>query len=391
MLLLCKNGDVYTPKAAGRQDIFVTGNKFVGLFPPGTLTESALRTLDPELEILDAGDCRIIPGIIDRHVHFNGAGGEGGPVNRTPPLQLSSFIKAGVTAVVGMLGTDGTCRSLRELLAKARALEAEGLNTWILTGSYRLPSVTLTGGVTDDLCLIDKVIGLKIALSDHRCSHPSIETVRQAVSDARLGGILSGKNGIVCVHMGDEETDFSPMIEAVAHTGIPLAQFAPTHISRNETLLKEAVGFARLGGTLDITVAPGEKPAFGLPVRRTVQFLLGQGVKGEQITFSSDGNGSMPRFDAKGKLVGMGVGPISAVLESLLELWDDPAFDAETVLRMATSNAADQLGLSGKGRITRGADADFLVLEKNGSLRHVVIGGALMMRDGVVIKKGTFE
>ncbi|HBA55277.1 MAG TPA: beta-aspartyl-peptidase, partial [Syntrophorhabdus aromaticivorans] len=156
---------------------------------------------------------------------------------------------------MGLLGTDGTCRSLEELLMKARGLEEEGISTWILTGSYALPSVTITGSVTRDLCLIDKVVGLKVALSDHRGSHPTVEELRRAASDARLGGILSGKAGCVCVHMGGETSGLGPILEALEGTEIPIAQFAPTHIARNTRLVDQAAEFGRRGGLLDITAA----------------------------------------------------------------------------------------------------------------------------------------
>ena len=149
--------------------------------------------------------------------------------------------------------------------------------------------------------------------------------------------------------------------------------------------------FAKCGGTLDITAAPGENPVFGMPTRKALKFLLDRGVSPKQITLSSDGNGSMPRFDNNGKLVGQGIGPITAVLESVVELWNDAEFDAEAILAMATSNVADHLALNGKGRIAKGADADFLALDKNGVLRHVTAMGTLMMRDGLLLKKGTFE
>jgi beta-aspartyl-dipeptidase (metallo-type) len=389
-MLLIKNGNLYAPKYRGTCDILMWGRKIVGVFPPDALTPQTLHALEPDLEVLEVGGCQVLPGIIDRHVHFNGAGGEGGPAHRTPPLQLSSFIRAGVTSAVGLLGTDGTGRSLAELLMKARGLEEEGLSTWILTGSYSIPSVTLTGGVMKDLCLIDKVIGLKMALSDHRSSHPSVEEIRRAVSDARTGGILSGKSGVVCVHMGSEKTSLTPLIQAIEGTDIPLTQFGPTHVSRSEALLDDAVAFAKRGGNLDVTANPGKAPAFGISTRRALRHLLDGGVHPEQITLSSDGNGSMPRFDEKGKLAGMGIGPISSVLESILELWDDPEFDTESVLAMGTSSVADQLGLKGKGRIEKDADADVLVLEGH-TLRHVVAKGQLMMKDGALLKKGAFE
>jgi beta-aspartyl-dipeptidase (metallo-type) len=397
MMLWIRNGDVYMPEALGFQDILVSEGKISGFFPGGTLTADALGKIDPGFSILEADGHPVIPGIIDRHVHFGGAGGEGGPMYRTPPLQLSSFIQAGVTSAVGVLGTDGTCRSLRELLMKARGLEAEGISTWILTGSYGIPSATLTGGVMSDICLIDKVIGLKMALSDHRSSHPSAEEIRRAVSDARTGGMLAGKSGIVCVHMGTERTGYAPLIEAVDQTDVPLSQFGPTHVSRCEALLKESVVYGRRGGYLDITAELDENPLFGIPTRRAIRFLLDGGVSSERITLSSDGNGSMARFDERGNVVGMGIGVITTVLQTVLSLWDDKTFDRGTILAMGTSNVADHLGLKEKGRIVRGADADILVLDgKKGEsplrkLRHVVAKGQVMMKDGTVVKKGTFE
>jgi beta-aspartyl-dipeptidase (metallo-type) len=396
-MLWIRNGDVYAPKALGIQDILVSEGKISGLFPRGTLTAEALAKIDPGFSTLEADGHPVIPGIIDRHVHFGGAGGEGGPMYRTPPLQLSSFIRAGVTSAVGMLGTDGTGRSLRELLMKARGLEAEGISTWILTGSYGIPSATLTGGVMSDICLIDKVIGLKMALSDHRSSHPSVEEIRRAVSETRTGGMLAGKSGIVCVHMGEEKAAYAPLVEAVEQTGIPLSQFGPTHVSRCEALLRESVGYGKRGGYLDITAEPDEDPRPDIPTREAIRFLLDGGVPSERITLSSDGNGSMPRFDEHGSFAGMGVGAITTVLGTILSLWDDETFDREAILAMGTANAADHLGLKGKGRIGKGEDADILTLgEKDGEnpvrkLRHVVARGQVMMKDGIVVKKGTFE
>ncbi|MDR2175461.1 MAG: beta-aspartyl-peptidase [Synergistaceae bacterium] len=400
-MLWIKNGDVYAPKALGLHDILVSEGKTAGLFPPETLTAEQLGKIDPDFLTLEADGCPVIPGIIDRHVHFNGAGGEGGPMYRTPPLQLSSFIRAGVTSAVGMLGTDGTCRSLRELLMKARGLEAEGISTWILTGSYGIPSATLTGGVMSDICLIDKVIGLKMALSDHRGSHPSADEIRRAVSDARTGGMLAGKSGLVCVHMGTEATAYGPLLEALEKTDVPLSQFAPTHVSRCEALLKDSVGYGKRGGYLDITAEsddnlddkPDDTPRCEPSTRDAIRFLLAAGVPSRRITLSSDGNGSMPRFDERGNFAGMGIGGIDAVLWTILSLWDE---NRETILAMGTSNVAEHLGLKGKGCIGKDADADILVLAKSGGrpawkLRHVVARGQVMMKDEIVVKNGTFE
>lgn len=387
MMLLIKNADIHAPEHLGCLDLFVTNGVISGAFPRGEVSEETLRAIDPALTVIDAGGAFAMPGIIDSHVHFNGAGGEGGASYRTPPLQFSSFVKAGVTSAVGLLGTDGTCRSLRDLLMKARGLEEEGISTWIYTGNYRLPSPTITGGIIDDICLIDKVIGLKMALSDHRSAHPSIEAVRQSASDSRVGGILSGKCGVVCVHMGDEPGGFAPIIKAVEGTKIPLAQFLPTHVSRNNHLLTEAVSYTKAGGNIDLTASPTGKSALGMPTVEAVRKLISSGVSSEKITISSDGNGSMPRFNDAGEFVGMSVAPLESVFASIMELLDEFPNDA---LSFATSNVAKRIGATRKGRIKAGYDADILLLNDK-KITHVIARGQILMNANTIVKKGTFE
>ena len=390
-MLLIQNANLYDPQPKGLCDVFIVAGRIMAVAEAGAFSPASIPSRAGAIKTVDAKGALTMPGIIDRHVHFNGAGGEGGPVNRTPPLQLSSFVKAGVTTAVGMLGTDGTCRALEELLMKARGLEQEGISTWILTGAYGLPSPTLTGNVRRDVCLIDKVIGLKLAVSDHRSSHPSVEEIRRAVSDVRVGGILAGKAGCLCVHMGDEPSGLDPLLQAIEGTDIPLSQFAPTHISRCEPLVDQSVEFGRRGGYLDITAAPGKKPLFGLPTAAVVYRLLDEGVGCENITLSSDGNGSMPSFNEKGEMVGLKVGPLDAVLESVVELLQEGKLPVADVLSLVTANPAAHLKLSTKGRVRPGMDGDVLVLDDSFRPRHVVAKGRLLMEEGEVVVKGTFE
>ncbi len=77
---------------------------------------------------------KLIPGLIDNHVHITGGGGEGSFKTRVPEITLSKLIEGGITTVVGLLGTDGITRSVENLVAKAKALKEEGgyLYTFIL-------------------------------------------------------------------------------------------------------------------------------------------------------------------------------------------------------------------------------------------------------------------
>ncbi|GAJ03141.1 unnamed protein product, partial [marine sediment metagenome] len=163
-------------------------------------------------------------------------------------------MKAGITSVGGLLGTDGFARSLKALLMKARALEQEGISTWIYTGAYKYPSPTITESILSDIILIDKVIGLKIALSDHRASHPTLDEFIRATSEARAAGILAGKAGVVHIHMGAEKRGLSYLFDIIKNTEIPIEQFAPTHLNKkDEELFRQVVVFGKIGDYIDLT------------------------------------------------------------------------------------------------------------------------------------------
>ena len=374
--LLLKNVDLYAPEHLGEADLLILGAQVAEI-------GKDLDVKVPGLEVINCEGAVAAPGIIDHHNHFGGAGGEGGFNFRTPPAQLSTFVKAGITSAVGLLGTDGYGRSLVELLQKSRALEIEGLSTWIYTGAYQLPGPTITGKVGTDIAWIDKVIGCKMALSDHRSSHPSVESIRALVSEVRVSGMLAGKRGVVCVHMGSEAAGLEPLRQAVAGIDVPLTQFMPTHVSRCDSLLADAVKWVNEGGVADIT-ADEKTPA------AVAQFVEG-GADLSRVCFSSDGNGSMPRFDAAGNFAGMGVGDPATILKAVAQCAESGAVPLEKLLAMASANPAKWLNLSGKGRSEKGFDADVMILDEKLGLRTLIGKGRLMLRDGVVLAKGTFE
>ncbi len=198
LMLLLKDAEVFSPASEGRADILIAGGRVE------RIDRGGIRLPDSYADVVEAGGLLAVPGFIDSHVHITGGGGEGGYATRTPELQLSDAVRGGVTTVVGCLGTDGVTRSLANLLAKARGLEAEGITAFIYTGYYAVPVRTITGSIERDLQLIDKVIGVgEVALSDHRSTQPTFDEFARLAGEARRGGILSGKAGVVNVHMGD--------------------------------------------------------------------------------------------------------------------------------------------------------------------------------------------
>ncbi len=389
--ILIRGGEVYTPDPSGKKDVLVFGKTIHSIC--ADIPEDALRRIDADLCVIDARGCCVVPGFVDQHNHINGAGGEGGPEYRTPPVTAVTLFRAGITSVVGMLGTDGAGRSLLELLMKAIGLDREGVSAWILTGAYQLPGPTITGSILDDMMFIEKVIGVKMAVSDHRGSHPAPETLRWTISEARRGGILSGKGGVSVVHMGDERTGLRPLYEALKETDIPPAQVLPTHCGRSAALLDEATEWALRGGCLDITTSGGgSRTGTSLAAPDAVGRCLDAGVPVERISMSTDGNGSLPSFNERMEFIGMGVGNPASLRETMADLALQRGLPLEHALALCTRNPAKRMRLPCKGELKAGADADILVLERDSlDIRTVVSRGETVFLEGKLLRGGTFE
>jgi len=391
-IILIRKGDLYTPEHKGEKDILIINGTI--FFIDQNILTLTLNIMDKNIKIINASEDIIIPGFIDQHVHINGAGGEGGPQFRTSPVQFSEFVKAGITSVVGLLGTDGFARSLKDLLMKARALELEGISTWIYTGAYQYPSPTITDSILSDIMLIDKVIGVKIALSDHRASHPTIEEFIKVASEARTGGILVGKAGIVHIHMGSEKIGLSYLFEIIKNTDIPIEQFAPTHLGRNEESLKDDIKFGKMGGYIDLTTGAilEHESTERIKPSKAVKRLLENGVSIERITMSTDGNGSIPKWNEKKELTGMTVASVSSLHKEFVDTIKEEQLSIEDAIRVTSTNIAKHLKLDQKGEIKEGKDADLLILDKNSlQIKHVIAKGKILIEKGKIIKFGTFE
>lgn len=380
-MLLIKNANVYAPAHLGTMDVLVCGGRIHWM-------AENIEAGNIPCQVIDARGKYLVPGLIDQHVHITGGGGEGGFHTRAPELQLSELILGGITTVVGLLGTDGSTRSVENLYAKTMALNEEGVTAYMLTGAYSYPGPTITGDPERDILYCEKVIGLKIALSDHRSSNITSKELIELGSKARLAGMLSGKAGIVAVHMGSGKRGLRSILKALENSDIPIGVFRPTHMGRSKKLRQEGAEFLKAGGYVDLTCSsrkPGTAGSY-------IQSAMAENLPLGHITVSSDGHGSWSTYDANGNLLEMGVAGVDSLLWELRDLVLEKKIPLEAALPFFTSNVAAGLGLAGKkGTVAQGADADMLLLDETLGLDTVIAKGELLLLEGKLLKKGTYE
>jgi beta-aspartyl-dipeptidase (metallo-type) len=385
-LLLLRNAELYDPAPRGRRHLLVAGERLVWV-------GRDVPKLDPVLEVqeVELGGRRVIPGLIDGHVHLTGGGGEAGPETRVPPVALSRLTLGGVTTAVGVLGTDDTVRTTAELVTAARGLVAQGLSAWCHTGGYHVPPTTATGSVRLDIVLIDLVLGVgELAISDHRSSQPTLDELLRIAGDAHVGGLMSGKAGIVHLHVGDGGRGLELVRQALDRSELPAGVFNPTHVNRRRALFEEAMALPERGCTIDITAFPVADGEDAWSADEALVRYLDAGLDGSRVTISSDGGGCLPTFDAEGRITTMEVGSPAAVGEALRALLTRGQ-PLERVLPAFTANPARVLRLARKGHLVPGADADLVVLDGTGGVSDVMARGRWHVRDGRAVVWGVFE
>lgn len=377
MLTLIQHATVYSPAALGQVDVLVTGAAIAAVGQP--------QLQGAALEVVDASGCLLIPGLIDSLAHITGGGGEGGYRTRTPELNAADAFAAGVTTLVGVLGTDSITRSLPNLLAKARGLAEEGLTLYCYTGSYQIPVRTLCGSISEDLLLIPDFIGVgEVAISDHRSSQPTITELAKLAADARVGGMLSGKAGIVSVHVGPCASGVQPLLDVAAQSDIPLSQFYPTHMNRNQALLEQGFAFIGHGGWIDLTTSTTAQELAAGEVKCADALLqaVQRGIDTSRLTFSSDANASLPLFDSEHQFIGLGTGRVGSLTAEMCDAIR-LGVPIETAVAVVSSNVARILKLSHKGHIASGKDADLVLLDHSTlAVKAVMAKGVWRFSDG---------
>jgi beta-aspartyl-dipeptidase (metallo-type) len=375
-LSVMRNAHVFAPEDLGVRDILIAGEKVVAL-------EAGLDLGQLRVTEIDAAGQRVVPGMVDGHVHVVGGGGNEGYASRIPELWVGELASAGITTVVAPPGLDMVGKSLEGILAKTYALQSEGVTAYMMVGGFQRPFRTFTGSMLRDIFTIEKILGIKIALGETRASrfqeHELIELAAQLQW-------LSGATGKACImhaHLGESEDPAGQLLHTMRESGVPPRRFQATHCNFTPDTMQAAQQVARLGGFVDFN--PILTPAFGhphaVPVVQAILQSLDAGIDSSLVSMTTDGNASVP--------IALDDVTRGTYEKSLTWLWDavvklvQQGLPLTQALSFVTTNPARALGLEPrKGRIRVSGDADLLVIGSNMKIEHVVARGKHLVDRG---------
>lgn len=366
MLKLFQRGEVYTPEPRGEASVLLADSRIAKV---GSVDARALESLGADYEIVDVHGCYVVPGFIDPHQHLLGGSGEKGFGTQSPEFFISEVVPFGITTVVGCLGVDATMKTMAGLLAKAKALKEEGLNAFVWTGGYEVPSKPIMSSVRDDIMYIEEVIGAgEIAISDLRATAPEPRELARLLTDGYIGGMLAGKSRRTHFHVGDRDSRLAPLRKVLEEFDVEPDWIYATHVERSEALMLEAIELAGRGAAVDVDTVEQD-------LVKWARFYHEHGGDPRQLTASSDAAENSPRV----------------LYEQIRECVLQGGFPLEQALTWVTSNTARILRLPLKGRLECGRKADLVVLSRDTlDIVHVIAEGRWMVRDGTLVARERF-
>jgi len=376
-LFVLRNAHVFAPEDLGVRDVLIAGERVVAL-------EADLDVGRLGVPELDVAGRRVVPGLIDGHLHIVGGGGNEGYRSRIPELWVGELVAAGITTVVAPPGVDLVAKNVEGILAKAYALESEGVTAYVMLGGFQRPFKTLTGSITRDLFAIEKIIGVKIALGERRASRFREHELIELAAQLEWASGTTGKACLLHAHLGEASDPAAQLLHTMRESGVAPHRFQATHGNYTPETLDAVLRVAGLGGYVDFN--PILTPEFGhpraFPAEKAILHALEAGVGSDLITMSTDGNASVPMTLEDGS-----PGPYEKSLpwlwDAVVELVRGGGLPLSQALSFVTTNPARALRLeSRKGRVRVGGDADLLVIGEDMAIEHVFARGRQVVAAG---------
>jgi len=386
MIHRLNNVNLYSPDPLGLCNVLVAASKIVAISKDMIEIDETILVSDE-----DFGGKRLVPGLIDGHAHITGGGGEAGFKTKVPAVNLSQYTKAGVTSVIGLLGTDDTTRNTSSVIAQVYALREEGISAWCYTGGYHVPLNTLTDCVRKDMVHIEPIIGVgELAISDHRSSQPTFDEIARIAGDVHVAGLMTGKAGILHFHLGDGKRGLDLLEKLLDETEIPPRVLNPTHCNRNIPLFEQACELTKKGISMDITAFPPSESLDEYSAAESFRQFKNGNFDQSKITISSDGGGCLPHFNKQGELLHLDYGKCTLLSDCIKELLDE-GYQLEDVIAPFTKNVSQLLRLKNKGEIKVGHDADLVILDHDNRVESVMALGQWHQKNHKTLIRGSFE
>lgn len=372
MFRILKSGHVYSPDDLGVKDILLWEDRIIKIGEDLKIPEGF------EGAYTDCSGRIVIPGIVDTHVHITGGGGEGGFTTRTSEITFEEIAEAGVTTLVGVLGTDGYARRVEDVLVKCMALREEGFDCYFLTGSYTFPITTMRGSVAEDIIFNEYCLGTgEVAHCDHRGSLMRYEEFIRLAADTRNGARLAGLKGVLNIHLGNYHDPADFFIRACEEDITFRPLIVPTHVTRKYEVFESCLRFLEYGGQIDITAgSDGDAVQRSYGSVEGLEIIYKKYGTLDRVTMTSDGNGSAPVWDELGNMIGMGKGSSKVLLADLKKAAQRGVIPFEETLRTITSTPAAVYGLKNSaGRIVENGTANFAILDSDLELVKTILNG----------------
>lgn len=387
-LTLLGGGTALLESGWSRADVWLTPGGVAGIGAPSS--DPGLPDALGEVQRIDASGLRIIPGLIDGHLHLLGGGGGGGYETRIPELPADAALEAGITSCVAMPGVDNVTRSLEALLATARGFTRRGVRALAMTGGFMWPPRTLTGSVRDDLSLIPDLVGVKIALGEHLATAPDARELARVLRELGWVSKMSASACLLHVHLGVSPDPGRALVEALDEAGSDPAGVVVTHANYAASALDAAIELGRAGCWIDVNplLHPGRVAASIAPAD-AIRTLREAGVPAERLTMSTDGNASVPRILPDGTLERFS--HQLGLLPAAREVARQGVLDEASALALITRNPADALRRPELGRIEAGAASDLVLIDEDWRIDTVISSGVVRVRDGVAVSPSPFR
>jgi len=390
MNLVIRNGSLITPTGPLRTDVGVVGTHIAGL------ADELRGTLE-----IDAGGCYVLPGGVDPHVHLQMPAGDYVSSDDFASGTIAAAL-GGTTTVIDFVEPEPG-EPLMEALEKRQA-EADGKVAIDYGLHMTIPAwhAAHPASLTSLSDMIDAGVSsfkLYMAYDGFRLTDPQLLDVLAAVQDAGGLAIVHCENGPICEYLRSRALDrghTEPRYHAVTRPPrqeaeavsrlIDIASLADcpvyvAHVSCQSALSRIVAARAR-GDVVYSETCPqylfldqsalsavhGERMICAPPLRTAAdRDALWNGlrrgaigvVSTDHCPFRAAEKAGHPDFTA----VPGGVPSIEARLALVHDALDDQDMTLEDWTRVCASRPADIFGLSSKGRVAVGLDADLVVFD----------------------------